>query len=147
MPSVVALAVGGVVAGSVYYLLKQMNNSLADLDKDNETILIIKDNIKHKRYVASKLKQQLKVAHDHAFNTWVNLKASAQKISRAVDQVIQAIKSGAYRGKQLKNLKATRKKLIAEQKKATFIKRQAHSKWDKLRDDYLSAKRQLNALY
>ena len=74
-------------------------------------------------------------------------KKNAQKIANAVNEVIRAIRSGIYRGQQLKNLKSTRKKLIKEQKKATFIKRQAHKKWDKLRDEYLSAKRQLNSLY
>ena len=147
MGDLVTIAVGGAVAGSIYLLIKKINQCMSTIDREKVVIYKVRDDIRFKRQHASKLKKLLMTAHDRAFDAWVELKKAAKEISIAVTKIIKAIQSKAYRGQQLRNLKATKKKLIQEQRKATMMKRRAHNKWDQLRNEYLSAKRNLSALY
>ena len=147
MADIVTLAAGGIVAGSIYLLIKNMNQRLNDLDKYHNHIKYLKDDIRNRRYRASKLKKMLMKAHDESFEAWKDLKNTAQKIYKSLERVSNAIKSNRYRGKKLQNLRNTHNKLAKELRKATNMKRKAHSKWDRIRDDYLSAKRTLSSLY
>ena len=135
MSAEIALAIGGVVAVAAL-----INRLCGSIEKSKIETVYISTQVTYQRGDARhRLLNQMRVSHDKAFETWLELKSKAEQFKKRCADIYQLLRGASAREK--KQLARRLEELKKSKDLVIQAKQRAHAAWQALLSAYSAAKR------